>query len=153
MRHPSKPRARRTSVRQPGPRGRSSDDPAPRVALGWRLLASRAVERAAAADDGAHDGAPAVRARLAGAVVHLEFALHPTLAAARVDVVTARRAAETDAFTEDEPQRFAQPRDLIGAERSRRPQRVDARAPQRLDRVDVPHSGDAALVEQQRLDR
>src|SRR5207249_9730512 len=116
------------------------------------LLAPRAVERAAAADDGAHDGAPAARARLAGAVVHLEFTLHPTLAATRVDVVSARRAAETDALAEDEPQRLAQPRDLIGAERSGRAQRVDARAPQRFDGVDVPHSGDAALVEQQRLD-
>src|SRR5207244_4927202 len=43
--------------------------------------------------------------------------------------------------------------DLVGAQRRRGPERVDLRAPERLDRVDVPDAGDAGLVEQQRLDR
>ena len=42
--------------------------------------------------------------------------------------------------------------ELRGRERARRPKRVDTCAPERLVGVDVPESGDSALVEQGRLD-
>ena len=45
------------------------------------------------------------------------------------------------------------PRVLRGGQAPGGPQRVDARAEQRLVGVDVPHPGDLALVEQERLDR
>src|SRR6266508_2317879 len=56
-------------------------------------------------------------------------------------------------LAEHEAQRLAQPGNFVGAQRAGRPQRVDARTPQRFDVINVPHSGDATLVEQQRLDR
>ena len=43
--------------------------------------------------------------------------------------------------------------DLGAAQPAGRSQRMDARAEQRLVRVDVPDAGDAALVEQERLHR
>jgi hypothetical protein len=42
---------------------------------------------------------------------------------------------------------------LVGIETVRGRQRMHARAPQRLVGIDVPHSGDGALVEQRCLDR
>src|SRR5690242_2595004 len=107
---------------------------------------------AAAADDGAHDRAPAARARLARTRVDLELALHPSLVAAGVDVVARRGATETNAFTQRPPDRLVEPRDLIGAQRASFPKGMDPRAPQRLDRVNVPDAGDGALVEEQHLD-
>src|SRR5690349_17386891 len=111
------------------------------------------MERPTSSDDGPNDRSAAARAWLARAVIHLELLLHPTLAAARVAVVAARRAAETDALAQHEADRLAQPRDLIGTQRARGPQRMDARPPEGLDGVDVPDTGDRALIEKQRLDR
>ena len=42
---------------------------------------------------------------------------------------------------------------LVGVELAGGPQRVDARAPERLVDVDVPEAGERALVEQRGLDR
>jgi hypothetical protein len=42
---------------------------------------------------------------------------------------------------------------LVLVELARRPQRVDARPPERLVDVDVPHAGERALVEERSLDR
>src|SRR5262249_44833211 len=46
-----------------------------------------------------------------------------------------------------------EPPELVAVEALRRAQRMDARTPQRLVDVDVPHAGERALVEQRRLDR
>ena len=46
-----------------------------------------------------------------------------------------------------------QPAQLAAVEALRRPQRMDARAPERLVDVDVPEPGERALVEERRLDR
>src|SRR5581483_9720254 len=112
-----------------------------------------AVERAAAADHGADDGPAAARARLARAVVRVELPLHPSGVPARVTVVAARRPAEADPLAQHPADGLVQPRRLRGPQRARRTRWVDARAPEGLDRVDVPDARDGALIEQQRLDR
>src|SRR5438105_7460254 len=45
------------------------------------------------------------------------------------------------------------PRHLVQGQLAGRPQRVDARPPERLVHVDVPHPGERALVEEGGLDR
>src|SRR5207245_8911541 len=92
-------------------------------------LTARAVERAATADEGANDRAATPRARLSGASVDLELALHPAFVAASIDVVATRRAAKTDALPECPADRLVQTRDLGGAQRSRLSERMDARTP------------------------
>src|SRR5438094_5832506 len=96
------------------------------------------MERATAADDGAHDRATATRTRLARARVDLELPLHPSLVPACVDVVTWRRAAETDAFAKRPADALWGPPDPAGPRRPGLRSRVDPGAPQRLDRLAVP---------------
>ena len=82
----------------------------------------------------------------------LELPLHPSLVPAGVDVVTWRRAAETDAFAKRPADRLMETRDLVGAQRAGLAKRVDPRAPQRLDRIDVPDPRDRTLIEKQHFD-
>src|SRR5436189_69543 len=65
----------------------------------------------------------------------------------------ALRDGLADPFAERPADRFVQPSDLVRAQRAGLAKGVDARAPERLDRVDVPDPGDRALVEEQRLGR
>src|SRR5688572_17959237 len=126
---------------------------APSLARSRGALAARAVERAAAPDDGPPDLRAAARAGLAVPPVRLEFALHAATLSLRVDVVGERRAAEADALAQDPAQRLVEARGLVGLQRARGPERMDPRAPKRLDRVDVADPRDATAVEEERLDR
>src|SRR4029079_14269219 len=111
------------------------------------------MEGSAATDHRSHDGAAAARAGLAGPVVDVELSLHAPAVPARVDVVAPGRAAHADPLPQHPADGLVQSRDLRRRERAGLPLWVDARAPERLDVVDVPDPGDLALIEQQRLDR
>ncbi len=67
--------------------------------------------------------------------------------------VVDRRALGGHARLERRDHGVAQPGDLAALEPVGRAQRVDPRAVERLVGVDVPHAGDLALVEQERLHR
>src|SRR5207248_5346917 len=97
-----------------------------------------------------HEQRPAAIAGLAVATVRLELPLHP---AAGVRAVAEVGALPADAEPKRLANALAQRRDLVRREVARRAQRIDARVPQRLVRVDVPEAGDRALVEDRRLDR
>src|SRR2546428_2819275 len=111
------------------------------------------MERPPATDDGAHDRATAPRAGLARARVHLKLALHSSLVPTRVDVVASRGAAEANALAERPTDRLVQSRDLFLAQRASLAKRMDPRAPERFDGVDVPDARDRALIQKQHLDR
>ena len=68
------------------------------------------MERATAANDGADDDPAAARTWLTSPPVHVELLLHPAGIAACVHVVTPRRAAETDALSQDPLDGFVQSR-------------------------------------------
>src|ERR1700724_3606416 len=116
-------------------------------------LAARAVPGPAAAGASLLDRRAAAVARLVGAAVHLELVLHRPALAVWEAVVAQRRALAREARRERRADRGVQPPELGGRELARGPQRMDARAPERLVDVDVPHSGEGALVEQRGLDR
>src|SRR5438105_13914276 len=105
------------------------------------------MERATAADDGAHDRATATRTRLARARVDLELPLHPSLVPACVDVVTWRRAAETDAFAKRPADRLMETRDRGRGQRAGLAERTAPRTPERLDGVGRPAAGRPTLTE------
>src|SRR5205823_9539112 len=92
-------------------------------------------------------------ARLALATVDLELVLHPARAAVRLRVVAQGRALAGDPGLERPADAAVEPANVVRAELVRGPQRVDARAPERLVDVDVPHPGERALVEEGRLHR
>jgi len=88
-------------------------------------------------------------------VIDDEFFLHLARLAERIAeaAVGERRAAEPNAFAQDELNALVQSRDLLCRERAGRALRMDACEVQRLVRVNVAESCDALLVEQQWLDR
>jgi hypothetical protein len=110
---------------------------------------------AGAAADALHpDGRAAHQAGLAGPAVDLVVELE--IPGVPVGVVIAgvreRRASGLDGRREDLPQGPVEPLDGLGPERRRGRLRVDARVEERLVGVDVAHTGDAGLVEEQALD-
>src|SRR5438132_672381 len=100
------------------------------------------MESPSSADDGPQDRPTTSRTRLARASVHLELPLHPALAAPRVDVVATGRAAQPDALPKRPLDRLVEALDLVDPQRAGLAQRMDPRAPERLDRIDVPDAGE-----------
>jgi len=118
-----------------------------------RALAARAVVGAARADDRPADLPAAAVAGLARAVVDDELVLHAALAAGAIPIRAQRRPMKPDGLPQDPSDRLVQPCDLLGLQRTGASEGVDPCAPQGLGRVDVPDARDAALVQQQGLDR
>src|SRR6266536_1863763 len=104
-------------------------------------LAGRAVRRAASGDACLLDRRAAALARLAAAAVDLEVLLHRTGAAVGLAVVTQCRTLALDSGIEGALDSFAQGTHLLGVELARGPQRMDARAPERLVDIDVSEAG------------
>src|ERR1700734_3156870 len=128
---------------------------APRSAFASRarcLLALRAEVAAAPGDDAAPDLRAAAKARLPRALVHamarLKFAAIPF----RIDVIRYRRAFQLDCLVQYGLNFLIQPRDLVRFQICAEPRGVNARAPERFIRVDVAHTAERALIEQQSLD-
>ena len=123
----------------------------PARSAGGQALAPRAEVGRPAADDDPPDRPAAAAARLAGPLVDLEVLLHLAVAVGR-RVVVDRRAAPDHRLGEDPPDLDPEP-PLVGrAERPGRPERMEARRPERLVGVDVADAGDERLVQQQRLE-
>src|SRR4051812_19959716 len=119
----------------------------------WASLAPLArVRPAPGGDELAHRRA-ADRARLALAAVDEELVLEGALDAVGMAEVVDRRTARAEARLERRDDRVAQRGDLAALQRARAAQRMDAGAKERLVGVDVADARDAALVQQQRLDR
>src|SRR5262245_31173244 len=112
-------------------------------------LASAAVPRATAAGAGLLDRRPAAGARLAAPAVDRELLLH---GATRVRAVAEVGPLAHDPVPKRTANAPAQSAHLVRRELSRRPQRMDARMPQGLVRVDVPQARDRPLVEHGGLD-
>src|SRR5439155_8543929 len=106
----------------------------------------------APADHAPDDRAATPGAWLARAGVHLKLALHAAFTTASVDVIALRGSTEADALAKGPADRLMQANDFGGTERSGLAQRMDARSPERLDRVDVSDPGDSALIEQDDFD-
>jgi len=100
----------------------------------------RAVNRCAAAV-----------AWLTGALVDIKSLLHLTIAIWG-GVIVDRGAASGNGLAQHADDREVQRVDLRGAQRVRRGERMDLRAPKRLIGVDVADPNDEALVEQEALD-
>ena len=135
---------------------RSSAWPSPSAPARRRLgerLAARAEPGPAAADAGLRDRGAAARAWLAVAAVDAELVLHRSGSPVGGGVVLQRRALALDARPERSPDGPGHAGDLVRRELVRRALRVDARAPERLVRVDVPESRDDPLVEEDGLER
>src|SRR5207302_1849589 len=143
---------RRIASRPPVPKERSPASLS-RASPRWRTLTVRAMESPSSADDGPQDRPTTSRDRHASASVNLDLPLHPALAAPRVDVVATGRAAQPDALPKRPLDRLVEALDLVDPQRAGLAQRMDPRAPERLDRIDVPDAGDRTLIEEQRLDR
>src|SRR5205085_4004552 len=101
-------------------------------------LAARAVPGSAPAGPSLLDRCAAAVARLAGAPVDPELVLHPAGRAVGRRVLAERRALARDA----ELERLADPAvdgaELLRRELATRPERIDARVPECLVRIDVP---------------
>ena len=119
---------------------------------GTRLAAAAHVGPPPGGDHLRHRAA-AADARLTRAQVDQELVLHRAALAVGVPVVVDRGALPVDPALERLHDARVQALDLGAAQPARRPQRMDARAEQRLVGVDVPDAGHAALVEQERLHR
>src|SRR5690242_18370389 len=109
--------------------------------------------RPAPGDPRLRDRRPAARTRFAVTAVDPELVLHRAALPVRAPVVAERRALSLDA----EPQCLAdaagETSHLLLVQAARRPERVEPRVPERLVDVDVPETGDRALIEQRRLQR
>ena len=79
--------------------------------------------------------------------------LHPARLAVRRRVVADGRALPREASLERAPHGAVETLDVLRVEITRRSQRMDARPPERLVDVDVPHSRNRSLVEERCLDR
>ncbi len=89
--------------------------------------------------------------RLAGALVNVKTLLHLTIAIWGCVVVN-RRATSGNGLAQHANDREVQRVNLSGAQRARRGQRMDLRAPERLVGIDVADPNDAALVKKKALD-
>src|SRR5262249_11363460 len=116
------------------------------------LLARGTEPRAATRDTRLLDRSAAPIARLTGSSVRLELVLHPSTGAVRRRVVTKRGALARDAGSQRLLDALRHARNLVPSETARRTKRMHPCPPERLVRVDVPHPGKRALVEQGRLD-
>src|SRR5205085_3488269 len=116
-------------------------------------LASRAEPRAATACTRLRDRRAAAIARLALASVDLELVLHRSRPAVGTRIVTQRRTLPSNPRAERLLDRACEPFDVVVVERSCRRVRMDARAPEGLVYIDVPHPRERALVEERGLDR
>src|SRR6185503_1185820 len=143
------------SISASSKRPRVSNDQGSTAAIlaGVERLALRAVPRTAPAGACLLDRRAAPRAWLARAAVNPELVLHPPSAPLRVAVVAQGGALTGDAHLQRSSNGLAEPRDLVAVERPRRAKRMDPRPPQRLVRIDVPHSRGRSLVEESSLDR
>src|SRR3954451_5064552 len=99
------------------------------------------------------DGRPAARARLARSAVHSEALLHLPALAVDATIVADAGAVRVDATLERGDHGGVQPPGLGRRQVAPRPQRMDARVPERLVGVDVADAGHDALVQEARLDR
>src|SRR6185295_16379315 len=95
-------------------------------------LAGRAIPGAAPRKARLLDRRAAAVARLAQPAVHLELFLHRPGAPVRLAVVAQGRALALDAGLERALDSFAQSAHFVPVEVARRPERIDARAPERL---------------------
>src|SRR5262245_39825463 len=129
------------------------DGRAQREARRLANLTGRAVPGPTARNPRLLDRRSAAVAGFAVATVDLELLLHRAAAAVGLAVVAQRRALARDARRERLLDAVANRFDLIVAELARRPERMDLRPPERLVDVDVPQTGERALVEQRRLHR
>lgn len=109
--------------------------------------------RAAAADGDLLDGSAAGGARLACAVVDAEVLLMVAVAALAVAVVAEGRAAVGEAVTEDALDGRCELLALCLCQAAGLAARIDPGKEQGLVGIDVAEPRDAALVEQERLDR
>src|SRR6266540_1441707 len=115
-------------------------------------LAGGAVPRSAPTHANLFDRRSAAPAGLALSAVDLELLLHRAGRAVGCAVVAQRRALAGDPRLERAADSAVERAELGRLQRSGRPQRLDARPPERLVRVDVPQPGHGALVEDGRLD-
>jgi hypothetical protein len=90
-------------------------------------------------------------ARLAGSLIDVKALLHLAIAIWGC-VVVDRRAASGNGLAQHADDREVQRINLSGAQRARRGERMDLRAPERLVGIDVADAHDAALVKKQALD-
>ena len=116
-------------------------------------LAGLADVGPASGGDHLDDRAPARRAGLAGAAVDEEAVLEGAAEAVDVAEVVDRGPARVDPFEQRRDDGVAQALVLLEREPPGGPQRVDAGAEEGLVGVDVADARDAALVEQEGLDR
>src|SRR4029077_20672242 len=114
-------------------------------------LAVRAEPGASTASAGRLDHVAAPKARFAVASVHAELGLHLSGAAVGVSVVAQSRTLAGNASPERALDSAHERFELRGIHVAGRAQRVEARPPQRLIRVDVPNACEEALVEDDRL--
>src|SRR5215208_2626293 len=117
------------------------------------MLAARAVPRAAAGGADLLDRRPAPVARLAGAPVDLELALHSSPRPIRQRVVAQRRPLASNSVLERTADRAVERAQLLRREVARGCQWMNTRTPKRLVGVDVADSGNGTLVEDRSLDR
>src|SRR5687767_7682588 len=104
--------------------------------------------RRALSDHDANDRTLAAAARFAAAPVHPAFVLVASVAAVGTYEIVDRRTADVDGAQEHAPG-FAHERGALReSDASRGARRADLGAKQRFVGVDVPDSGDHALVEQ-----
>ena len=141
---------RRSAPALAGPRSRRIFAAAGAIG-GRQALAPRAEVRGADPEHDPSDRPPAARAGLAGALVDLQALLHRAVAVGR-RVVVDRGAAERDGLREHVRIAVVEPADVVAAQRGRRPQRVQARPPERLVGVDVADPREEGLVREQRLE-
>jgi hypothetical protein len=89
-------------------------------------------------------------ARLAGALIDVQALLHLTIAIWGCVVVN-RRATSGNGLAQHADDRQVQRVNLSEAQRARRGERMNLRAPERLVGIDVAYPNDAALVEKEAL--
>src|SRR3954447_3037635 len=115
-------------------------------------LAARAEPRAAAACTRLLDRVAAAQTRFAGAPVDAELGLHLAALAVRVAIVAEGRALPGDPEAEGTAYAADERAQLIGRELVGRAQRMEPGPRERFVRIDVPHSGEDALVEDRGLE-